>query len=87
MMRFLTPPRVGRRAIKVWQRNRDAWFKFYKASLVGNLGEPVLFLLAFGLGLSKFIGSVEGVPYIRYIAPGLLVAAILHSVARAVLPT
>jgi hypothetical protein len=79
MSGFLTPPRVGRRAIKVWQRDRDAWFKFYKASLVGNLGEPVLFLLAFGLGLSKFIGNVEGVPYIRYIAPGLLVATAMNA--------
>ena len=79
MSGFFTPPRVGRRAIKVWQRNRDAWFKFYKASLVGNLGEPVLFLLAFGLGLSKFIRDVDGVPYIKYIAPGLLVATAMNA--------
>ncbi len=79
MSSFFTPPRVGRRAIKVWQRNRDAWFKFYKASLVGNLGEPVLFLLAFGLGLSKFIRDVNGVPYIKYIAPGLLVATAMNA--------
>jgi len=72
-------PRVGRRAIKVWQRNRDAWFKFYKASLVGNLGEPLLFLVAFGLGLSKFIGNVDGMPYINFIAPGLVVASVMNA--------
>jgi len=76
---ILTPPRVGRRAIKVWQRNRDAWFKFYKASLIGNLAEPILFLLAFGLGLSRFISDVEGVPYINYIAPGLMVASAMNA--------
>jgi lipooligosaccharide transport system permease protein len=79
MRDFFTVPQVGRRAIKVWQRDRDAWFKFYKASLVGNLGEPILFLLAFGLGLSKFIGKVDGMPYINYIAPGLLVATAMNA--------
>jgi lipooligosaccharide transport system permease protein len=79
MRDFFTVPQVGRRAIKVWQRDRDAWFKFYKASLVGNLGEPILFLLAFGLGLSRFIGKVDGMPYINYIAPGLLVATAMNA--------
>jgi lipooligosaccharide transport system permease protein len=79
MIDILTPPRVGRRAIKVWQRNRDAWFRFYKASLIGNLAEPILFLLAFGLGLSKFISDVNGVPYINYIAPGLMVASAMNA--------
>lgn len=79
MRDFFIVPQVGRRAIKVWQRDRDAWFKFYKASLVGNLGEPVLFLLAFGLGLSRFIGKVGGMPYINYIAPGILVATAMNA--------
>jgi len=79
MIELLTPPLVGRRAFKVWQRNRDTWLKFYKASLVGNLAEPILFLLAFGLGLSQFISDIEGVPYINYIAPGLMVAAVMNA--------
>ena len=58
MIELLTPPRVGRRAFKVWQRNRDTWLKFYKASLVGNLAETILFLLAFGLVLSKGISDI-----------------------------
>jgi len=79
MIALLKLPRVGRRAFKVWQRNRDTWLKFYKASLVGNLAEPVLFLLAFGIGLSQFISDIEGVPYINYIAPGLMVAAVMNA--------
>ena len=79
MRDILTPPKVGRRAYKVWQRNRDAWLKFYKASLIGNLGEPVLFLLAFGLGLSRYIKEINGVPYINFIAPGLVVATAMNA--------
>ena len=79
MIGLLTPPKVGRRAFKVWQRNRDTWLKFYRASLVGNLAEPILFLLAFGLGLSQFIKEIEGMPYINFIAPGLMVAAAMNA--------
>lgn len=79
MIELLKAPQVGRRAIKVWQRNRDTWLKFYKASLVGNLAEPILFLLAFGLGLSQFISDIDGIPYINYIAPGLMVAAAMNA--------
>jgi lipooligosaccharide transport system permease protein len=79
VIEFFSPPQVGRRAFKVWQRNKDAWLKFYKASMVGNLAEPILFLVAFGLGLGKFIRNVEGVPYIQFIAPGLVIAAAMNA--------
>lgn len=79
MVDLLTPPNVGRRAFKVWQRNRDAWYKFYKASMVGNIAEPVLFLLAFGYGMSRFISDINGMPYINYIAPGLMVASAMNA--------
>ncbi len=79
MKEFFRPPQVGRRAFKVWQRNRDAWLKFYKASLVGNLAEPILFLLAFGLGLGRFVRNVGGVPYIKFIAPGLVISAAMNA--------
>ena len=79
MNELFRPPRVGRRAFKVWQRNRDTWLKFYRASLVGNLAEPILFLLAFGLGLSRFITEIDGMPYINYIAPGLMAAAVMNA--------
>ncbi|HEY3346052.1 MAG TPA: ABC transporter permease [Nitrospirota bacterium] len=78
-MDFLRPPEVGRRAFKVWQRNRDAWLKFYKASMVASLGEPILFLLAFGFGLGRFVKTVEGMPYINFLAPGLVIATAMNA--------
>lgn len=79
MRDFLTPPRVGRRAFKVWQRDRDAWYKFYKPSLIGNVAEPVLFLLAFGFGLSRYITDVGGMPYINFIAPGIVISSAMNA--------
>ncbi|HEX9861478.1 MAG TPA: ABC transporter permease [Nitrospirota bacterium] len=79
MTDLFTPPKVGRRMFMVWRRNRDAWYKFYKASMVGNVAEPIFFLLAFGLGLSRFISDIDGVPYIEYIAPGLMAASAMNA--------
>jgi len=79
MRDFLIPPRVGRRALKVWRRDMAAWFRFYKPSLIGNLAEPILFLVAFGFGLSKYITNIGGVPYINFIAPGLVVASAMNA--------
>lgn len=65
--------------IAVWQRNLDAYRKFALASLVGNLGEPLLYLLAFGYGLGSYIGQVQGQSYPHYIAPGLLASTAMFA--------
>jgi lipooligosaccharide transport system permease protein len=36
--------------------------------------EPVLILLAFGLGLGAFMGTIDGELYINFIAPGMVAA-------------
>ncbi|HIC91034.1 MAG TPA: ABC transporter permease [Syntrophaceae bacterium] len=72
-------PYIGDGAFRVWQRNGNVWLKFYRPSLVGNLGEPILYLLALGYGLGKFIPDISGIPYIQFIAPGLLVSSTMYS--------
>jgi len=51
------------------------------ASLVGNLGQPLLFLLAFGVGLGQKIDTIEGFTYLQFIAPGLTASAVMYSAA------
>ena len=46
-------------ALRVWRRDMESWRKYYKASLVGALGEPILSLVAIGYGL--FMITVDGV--------------------------
>lgn len=76
---LLAWPPVGLRTGRVWQRNLDVWRSYYKASLVGTLGEPLLFLLALGLGLGRFIPQIEGMSYLQFIAPGLVASAAMYS--------
>ena len=44
-------------ALCVWRRDMESWRKYYKASLVGALGEPILSLLAIGYGLGRFVAD------------------------------
>jgi lipooligosaccharide transport system permease protein len=43
--------------------------------------EPLIFLVGIGLGLGKYISSMEGVPYIEYLASGLLVSTAMFTAA------
>ena len=72
-------PDVTWRAIRVWQRNLDTYKKYYKASLALNFGEPILYLMAMGLGIGGYIPNIEGRPYLSYIAPGLIMSSAMFS--------
>src|ERR687885_1248936 len=63
-----------RGAFRVWQRNATILRKHWKTILLPNLFEPLLYLVALGLGLGAFIrgGGINGLTYTQYIAPGLL---------------
>ena len=64
---------------KVWLRNARVWRKHLQASLIGNLGQPFLFLLALGFGLGRQIPQIEGVTYLQFIGPGLVASAVMYS--------
>lgn len=49
------------------QETQDWW-----AEGLSTLAIPLSFFLAFGLGLQGYINNVEGVPYIVFLAPGLI---------------
>jgi len=75
----LTWPAVSRRCLRVWQRDRDAYLKFYKVSLVGSLGDPVLYLVAMGYGLGRFLQGMEGMSYPAFLAPGLVISSAMFA--------
>lgn len=66
---------------RVWLRNFKVWLKHVTASLIGNLGQPFLFLLAMGYGLGRHVLRIEGLPYLQFIAPGLVTTAVMYSAA------
>lgn len=64
-----------RRAFRVWQRNFTVYTKLYKSSIALNFIEPVLYLAALGFGLGAFVKEINGVPYINFIAPGIIASS------------
>lgn len=65
------------RAYEYWVRSyRRTW----RGSLVSSFLNPVLFLTALGVGLGKLVnrGGGLGVPYIDFVAPGMLAATCMQ---------
>jgi lipooligosaccharide transport system permease protein len=64
-----------KKAFRVWQRNFTVYKKLYKSSIVFNFVEPILYLVALGFGLGAFVKEIHGVPYINFIAPGIIASS------------
>jgi lipooligosaccharide transport system permease protein len=60
------------RFFRVWQRNRDVFFRLWHSEAPASIIEPVILLLAFGIGMGAYIGMVDGQRYIEFIAPGVI---------------
>src|SRR5690349_23226135 len=63
-------PNVTPRFWPVVLRNLLVWRKLAVPSVVGNIAEPLITLVAFGYGLGGLVGTIEGRPYIEYLASG-----------------
>ena len=62
-------------AFRVWQRHAKVYTKLYKSSIALNFVEPVLYLAALGLGLGAYVKEIKGVPYVNFIAPGIIASS------------
>ena len=67
------------RFIRVWQRNRDVFFTLWHTEAPGFVAEPIIILLAMGLGLGAYVGLVDGQEYIEFIAPGIIASYAMFS--------
>jgi lipooligosaccharide transport system permease protein len=57
----------------------------YTRNLISNglppFMEPLIFLAGVGLGLGKYIATMDGLPYIQFLASGLLVTSAMYTSA------
>jgi lipooligosaccharide transport system permease protein len=79
MTTLWSPPRISSRAIKVWRRNLDVFVKTWKVNFFPPFVEAFLYLFAIGLGIGTYVGVIEGIPYVNYIAPAILAISIMNS--------
>ena len=63
-------PRVSLRFMHVWRRNMLVWRKLALPSVLGNLADPMIYMLGFGYGLGRMLPDVFGTSYIAFLAAG-----------------
>lgn len=62
---------------RVWQREVSVYKYVYKSTIVSNLFDPLIYLLALGFGLGAYVTRIAGMSYIQFIAPGLIASSIM----------
>ena len=66
------PPQLSMRFLPVWRRNLLVWKKLAIASILGNIADPLLYMLALGYGIGSLIGDVGGMSYVAFIGTGMV---------------
>jgi len=78
-------PEFSLRFVPIWRRNFMVWKKLAKASVLGNIADPLITLIAFGYGLGGLLKSIDGIPYIHYLASGSICMSIMMAASFEVL--
>jgi lipooligosaccharide transport system permease protein len=73
------PPHVSTCFVQVWKRNFLVWRKLAIPSMLGNLADPMLYMLGLGFGLGSLLPEVNGVPYITFLAAGTVCYSTMNS--------
>jgi lipooligosaccharide transport system permease protein len=69
---ILRLPQLSGRFVPVWRRNLLVWRKLAIASVLGNIADPLLYMLALGYGLGSLVGEVGGMSYVAFIGTGMV---------------
>jgi lipooligosaccharide transport system permease protein len=80
-------PNLSMRWWPVFLRNLLVWKKLAVPSLVGNIAEPLMWLVAFGYGMGALVGQVTlttpqgavAVPYILFLASGSICMSAMNA--------
>jgi len=77
--KLFVPPRLSRRFFHVWRRNFLVWRKLAIPSMLGNLADPMSYMLGLGYGLGSLLPQVDGTPYITFLAAGTVCYSTMNS--------
>ena len=78
------PPQLPLRWWPVFLRNLLVWRKLAIPSLMGNIAEPLMWLVAFGYGMGALVGQVRladgtQVPYLLFLASGSICMSAMNA--------
>jgi lipooligosaccharide transport system permease protein len=75
----LSLPAPTWRSLPVWRRNFLVWRKLAAASILGNIADPMIALVAFGYGLGALLPTVGGVSYVQFLAAGTICMSTMNA--------
>jgi lipooligosaccharide transport system permease protein len=65
----------------VWHRHAKVYQRTWLVNCLPPLSEPIIYLVAFGYGLTPLIGEVnyggQAIPYLKFIAPAMMAVGVL----------
>ncbi len=67
------------RFVPVWRRNFLVWRKLALPSILGNLADPMIYMLGLGYGIGAMVKEIDGVPYIAFLAAGTVCYSTMNS--------
>lgn len=62
----------------LWLRQIKKYFRS-RSRMIGALGQPILFLVAFGFGFGSIYQRAGGGNYIQFLAPGIIMMSVLFT--------
>lgn len=65
-------------ALSVWRRNAAMYRRTWMWNILPNFFEPVLYLMAIGIGVGAYINQMGGMSYAAFLAPGLVCVAAMN---------
>jgi lipooligosaccharide transport system permease protein len=63
----------------VFRRNLVSFRRFVIPTFIISLGQPVFYLVTFGIGMGAYIGRIGDRPYLHFLVPGVLISSVMLS--------
>ena len=71
--------KLSLRFFAIWRRNFLVWRKLALPSILGNLADPLIYMLGLGYGIGAMVKEIDGVPYIAFLAAGTVCYSTMNS--------
>ena len=75
----LALPAFSARHLHIWRRNSLVWRRLAIPSMLGNLADPMIYMLGLGYGLGAMLTNVGGMSYIGFLAAGIVCSSTMMS--------
>lgn len=65
----------------VWNHEITLFKRYWASSTVSSVVQPIIYLLAFGLGVGTLVDDVDGLSYVEFVGTGSVATAVLFASA------